>query len=225
MNIILSEQAADESIAKFGGTELDKKSFLTVLEFLEQYPGSLSIKKGNPSLDDPKLLSQLSNRFFKTRAKINGPKPSKTVPDDMVSYILEIYFDYSFNEIQRIKTEHKDSMSAENIIGFLLEKYIGNILENHGWTWCSGDFVHAIDFIKKGTSGKWHLLQIKNRVNSENSSSSAIRAGTNIQKWFRSFANKNATNWDTFPDEETRHLLSENGFKDFVKNYLLAARK
>ena len=69
-------------------------------------------------------------------------------------------------------------------------------------------------------SGEWRLLQIKNRDNSENSSSMAIRKGTSIEKWFRSFSKKTDTNWDQFPDENVKGLVSEEGFRAFVREYL-----
>ena len=64
------------------------------------------------------------------------------------------------------------------------------------------------------------MLQVKNRDNSENSSSSAIRAGTIIEKWFRTFSRRAGSNWAAFPDESLRAQLSEEAFKDFVKEYL-----
>jgi hypothetical protein len=148
----------------------------------------------------------------------------ETVPDKMVSYILEIYFEYSKEALENIKKEHLYSMAAENMVGFLLEKYIGSTLEAHGWAWCSGDFVRAIDFIKKNTDGSWFLLQVKNRDNTENSSSVAVRDGTTIEKWFRCFSKKDATNWESFPDPFVREHLSEDKFKIFVKSHLLKAK-
>jgi hypothetical protein len=64
------------------------------------------------------------------------------------------------------------------------------------------------------------LLQVKNRDNSENSSSSAIRNGTNIEKWHRTFSKRVGSNWAAFPDDETRDKLSEKAFELFVRQYL-----
>jgi SinI restriction endonuclease len=63
-------------------------------------------------------------------------------------------------------------------------------------------------------------LQIKNRDNSENSSSSAIRNGTPIQKWFRSFSKKAKTNWNNLPPSMQPYKLTEDGFRNFVSEYL-----
>ncbi|MFM7980465.1 MAG: SinI family restriction endonuclease, partial [Candidatus Fonsibacter sp.] len=63
-------------------------------------------------------------------------------------------------------------------------------------------------------------FQIKNRDNSENSSNSAIRNGTEIKKWFRSFSRTGATNWSKLPVEMSQYGLSEEGFMEFVAMYL-----
>ena len=224
MNLLKASEAADLSIQKFGGTARDKKAFLLVMEFLGQHPERLSMKSKLIDQESLEYYLKFSNRFFQTRYKVEGPKPPATIPDTMVSYILEVYFDYPGVDNPRISKEHQHSMAAENMVGSLLERYIGTILEDHGWAWCSGDFIKAVDMVKKNPDGTWLLLQVKNRDNTENSSSSAIRSGTIIKKWFRSYSKKSRTNWETFPDTETVHLLSEEGFKEFVKNYLLNAK-
>jgi len=108
----------------------------------------------------------------------------------------------------------------------LLERYLASVLEPRGWVWCSGAMVKAVDFIKppSATQATWHLLQVKNRDNSENSSSSAIRVGTTIEKWFRTFSRKTGSNWAAFPDPVLRQHLSEHDFKNFVINYLHALK-
>lgn len=84
--------------------------------------------------------------------------------------------------------------------------------------------VKAVDFIKPPdmAAGNWRLLQIKNRDNSENSSSSAIRIGTHIEKWHRTFSKKMGSNWAAFPEAELLKHLSEDGFRKYVKTYLKA---
>jgi hypothetical protein len=113
-------------------------------------------------------------------------------------------------------------MGAENFVGELLERYIAEGLEPYDWVWVSGSIVKAVDFIHPPTkkNSKWTILQVKNRDNSENSSSSAIRAGTEIKKWFRTFSKKAGSNWQNFPDIMNRADFSEEGFRDFVKKYL-----
>ena len=60
------------------------------------------------------------------------------------------------------------------------------------------------------------LLQIKNRSNSENSSSAAIRIGTDIQKWYRIKAESGHTNWDKL-QKDTGVVLSEDDFYAFIR--------
>lgn len=154
------------------------------------------------------------------------PKKPTTVPDEMVSFILRYYFEIPVRDLDRAKHEHLLSMAAENMVGDLLERYLANVMETFGWVWCSGSLVRAVDFIKPPAekNGKWKLLQVKNRDNSENSSSSAIRSGTEIEKWFRTFSRKAQSNWAAFPDDEVRPLVSEERFKLFVKDYLQALK-
>lgn len=200
-------------------------SFVHVMEFLFKYPECMSGRriKGSPTPFSKQFFEVLADQFFKSR---EGSKKltTKTIPDEMVSFIVQSYLECSDEKTAQIRDEHSLSMAAENLIGFLLEKYIADKLDAHGWVWCSGDFVKSVDFIRKMPNGTWLLLQVKNRDNSENSSSSSVRDGTEIKKWFRSFNKKTDLNWASFPDEEARQLLSEDGFKADVKTYIAALK-
>lgn len=77
---------------------------------------------------------------------------------------------------------HDLFMSAENIQGNLLEEYIATCVRPYGFLWCAGNVLHALDFCN--TTGTV-LIQVKNKSNTENSSSGAIRNGTTIVKWYR----------------------------------------
>lgn len=77
---------------------------------------------------------------------------------------------------------HNLFMSAENIQGKLLEEYVATSIRPYGWIWCAGNALRAIDFCS--SDGKV-LLQVKNKSNTENSSSSNIRHGTSIKMWYR----------------------------------------
>lgn len=166
-------------------------------------------------------IVKLANSFHSSRV-MRAPAIPSTVPDDMVSVILNSHFKLNQNKLGEAKELHMLSMSAENIIGDLLERYIASVIEPTGWVWCSGSTVKSVDFIKPpaGNDNEWHFLQVKNRDNSENSSSSAIRLGTPIVKWHRTFSRTGLTNWEAFPDIEASGSLSEHGFIDFVKKYL-----
>lgn len=166
-------------------------------------------------------------RVFAEARKPKHPKPPNTKSDEIVSFVLEHYFDVPADRLQTAKKEHALAMAAENIVGDLLERYLAVSMEKIGWAWCSGSLVKAVDFLKppQTAQGTWRLLQIKNRDNSENSSSSAIRTGTNIQKWFRSFAKTGETNWAKFPDVALQKEVSEEAFRSFVRNYLIQIKQ
>lgn len=222
MTRAIAEPIAAEIAAKYGLDETVKNSFLTLMEFVIDNPESVSKprgKKTRPDAGTKEFYVDLAEAYFQARARVLAPSPPSTIPDPMVSYVLEVYFGHAADATERIKVEHQHSMAAENLIGALLEKYVGTTLEKHGWAWCAGDFVSAVDIIQRRQNG-WMALQIKNRSNTENSSSSAIRDGTTIEKWFRTFSHKPETNWPAFPDDEAKKVLSEEGFRRFVKEHL-----
>ncbi|MEI7269639.1 SinI family restriction endonuclease [Pectobacterium versatile] len=200
-----------------------KNKFDIVIDFLIDNPESLSGRKKNVDINSLEGRKVLYGMFVGDREKHVALVRPSTIPDEAVSMILKAANGYSDEELERIKIEHQYSMSAENLVGYLLEKYLAEKLEPHGWVWCSGDFVKAVDFIKKDEYGIWHALQIKNRDNTENSSSSAIRKGTTIEKWFRTFSKPSLkrdtnTNWDAFPEARFVELLSEDDFLSYIKN-------
>jgi SinI restriction endonuclease len=221
-NIELAHKVAS-NISKNTGAEAGLvESFGVVCKFLHQYPERLSwgSAKSKPSVSTNEGLEKLASRFFKNYRKSNFPEAPKTAPDDMVSLVMQVAYAYSAEECERIKVEHQNSMSAENCVGALLERYLDSVLRAKSWHWCCGDFVRAVDFLRLNDQGQWVCLQVKNRDNSENSSSSAIRTGTEITKWFRTFSKTGHTNWHNLPPEMNGYELSEEGFVKFVKTYL-----
>ena len=151
------------------------------------------------------------------------PSATKTHADRVVPIILRDYFNVPELSLPEVIERHRQAMASENIIGHLLERYLAETVEPYGWIWCAGSTIRAVDFMipNEDNPSTWRLLQVKNRDNSENSSSSAIRSGTLIEKWFRSFSAKDATNWDNFPAENAiKDQLSENAFIDFVSGYI-----
>lgn len=203
-------------------------SFVEVCRFLGENPKSLSWRNKNnkPSVFNQSGLVKLAEKYFQGYRKLDLPAKPSTIPDAMVSVIMREFHGYSDEDCQRIQKEHQESMCAENCVGNLLERYLDSVLRSHNWYWCCGDFVKARDFLSKNSQGQWIALQIKNRDNSENSSSSAIRGGTQIQKWFRSFSKdtkkgrSSLTNWGNLPISMQGYNLSEEGFKRFVIQYL-----
>jgi len=195
--------------------------FKEVCKFLEKNPESLSWRGQNkPKLNDSAGVSKLAVKYVNGFKKSDFPSQPGTVPDDMVGIVMQVAYGYTEKETKRIKIEHQHSMCAENCVGALLERYLNSVLYKHKWVWCCGDFVKAVDFILPENDG-WIALQIKNRDNSENSSSSAIRENTRIQKWFRTYSKTGNTNWDKVPEAMQSKGLSEEGFIKFVRNYLV----
>ncbi len=120
-------------------------------------------------------------------ARQNLPSKRKASPkgscsDPAIQTIVQIVTAVDDEFAARMAAYHNLFMSAENVQGNLLEEYISKSIQPYGWIWCNGNVLRAVDFC---SSDGVVLLQIKNKSNTENSSSSAIRAGTNIEKWYR----------------------------------------
>ena len=193
------------------------QSFVTIIEYLIKNPEDANYKGEEKHISESYVIDK-AKKFFESRS-LKRPSEPKTGTDSMVKVLLLNHFGIQSDQIQTAIDHHRYAMGAENIIGDLLECYIAGILEPCGWVWCSGSFVKAIDFIKRDGES-WIPLQVKNRDNSENSSSSKVREGTEILKWFRTFSQKEGDNWGNFPDPENASRLSEEGFEQFVIDYL-----
>lgn len=221
MNIIGNAQNTARKIMQEIDPSLVNKYTTLVTFLLEVQAAAPKLKVTERSIDSEEYIKRLAKSFASAR-NLRAPKPPKTVPDQMVSLILHEYFGCDETTLEKIQIEHALSMGAENLIGDLLERYLASVIEPLGWVWCSGSTTKAVDFIKppETSSGKWQVLQVKNRDNSENSSSSAIRNGTDIEKWYRTFSKKEGSNWGNFPDKRLSCLLSEENFRIFVTSYL-----
>ncbi|MEH2450243.1 SinI family restriction endonuclease [Nostoc sp.] len=163
----------------------------------------LSVCCDSPTLF-PEIKSWSSNEDYITKwlKKYFGGynnRPSKriskkigTVSDEIIDTILSVRLPtLSTDGINHIKDAHRLSMSAENILGLLLEEYIAENLSFYGWYCAWGATTNKVDFCTK----KGDLLQVKNRSNSENSSSSSVRKGTPIRKWHRVNAKNGVYYW------------------------------
>lgn len=151
------------------------------------------------------------------RASQRISNPPGTVSDPVIEKIIGARLStLTPDDLNRINYAHRLGMSAENILGLILEEYLADSLACYGWHCAWGETVRSVDFVHK--NGR--LLQIKNRSNSENSSSSAVRHGTQIEKWFRIKANKVEYMWDTLNEICGTTSLSEAAFVHFVQNTL-----
>ena len=219
----LCNEVLDEYNPSFDIPVTLRNSFITIIKYLNQYPEKLSVqsKRDIPDIKTKDGITQLAVAYLKSFYTPTVPKLPQTIPDEMVSFVMEIVFNYSKEETETIKRTHSESMASENAVGTLLERYLDSVLREHGWAWCCGDFVKATDFIKYDNE-TWYELQIKNRSNTENSSSNKIREGTSIHKWYRIVAKTGKTKWDKLPEPMQNLNLSEEGFKAFVEQYLKA---
>jgi hypothetical protein len=97
---------------------------------------------------------------YNNRASVRISNKSSVKPDAIVDIIIHSRLPNLTNEeVTMISSGHRVAMSAENILGLMLEEYIHlNVLE-FGWTCCWGNVMKSIDFV----SSKGVLLQVKNR--------------------------------------------------------------
>lgn len=154
---------------------------------------------------------------YETRISRRTSEVPGTLPDPIISLIIkEILPHLSDTQLNKISYAHRLSMSAENILGLLLEEYLAINLLSYKWHCAWGSTIKSVDFCSE--DGK--LLQVKNRSNSENSSSSKVRAGTDIFKWFRINAQTGAYMWDDLNSILKTNILSENKFRSFVQSTL-----
>lgn len=121
---------------------------------------------------------------------------------------------------------HNLFMSAENIGGSLLEEYVAEQVLPHGWIWCRGMILTAIDFCHTDCV---HMFQVKNKTNTENSSSKGFREAHSAQVWHRMRASRQngvvVTYWSRLVDllrqgegcaSIPADLVSEEAYLDFV---------
>lgn len=197
--------------------------FQILIKFLSEFPESSTkprSKKIRDNFGKEEHIEYLARNFNDSR-RPKKPTPPNTVSDQVVSLVLSVSFGIPEENLSRIQEEHRLSMASENIVGELLERYLAEKLEPSGWIWCSGTSVKAVDFIHYNSeANEWGLLQVKNRDNTENSSSNKVRDNTEIKKWFRTYSQRDATNWENFPDEVSSKELSESDFRCFVERYL-----
>lgn len=138
-----------------------------------------------------KLAMQKCNSFLLRQApKLND---RDIVRDPALSLVLENYYkenniSITGLEISKILDSHDLLMSIENIQGYLLEAYIASVIcvPPFNLIWLEGEVVKAADFALY-YNNSLILIQIKNKYNTENSSSSKIREGApvEIKKWYR----------------------------------------
>lgn len=131
-------------------------------------------------------LQNWVNKYVNDRDNPALKRPLKNFGEKDSALITRIAANTGADEktLSTYLTGHFIYMSAENMNGMILEEFLAEVLEPHGWKWCAGSVLRAVDFCYI-SKDEIILLQIKNKYNTENSSSSAIRNGTEIRKWNR----------------------------------------
>ena len=205
--------AENEGIDWEGGT---KFIFSVIANDIERVPGNIG-RKIDTEKDVIKKWLLKYQSGFDGRASQRLSSPPGTVADPIIKKIIGARLDYLTDEdLNKITFAHRLGMSAENILGLILEEYLSENLIANGWHCAWGETVKSVDFVNENGS----LLQIKNRSNSENSSSSAVRDGTEIKKWYRVKAGRAEYMWPQLNEICGTDNLSEDKFVAFVKRVL-----
>lgn len=195
--------------------------------FLEAHRTILIACYRNPDLspalkaNTPEMLAKAwlkrYNDSYENRISRRISQPPGTVADPIVSTIINARLTgLTAKYLEQIKYAHRLSMSAENIQGLLLEEFLAEQLADYGWYCCWGESIRHVDFCNVDGS----LLQVKNRSNSENSSSSRVRINQPIEKWYRSDAKTGFYRWSYFNEKYGTDRFSEENFVTFVQQVL-----
>ena len=176
-------------------------------------------KRSKKITSDCEAIVHWTTKFYngyKGRPSEKTGAPPKTKPDPAVSEIIACAIPaIQRKDLVRIEFAHRLAMSAENILGPFVEEYVFERLKSYGWALAWGETVKSVDLCSR--DGR--LIQIKNRSNTENSSSNKVREGTDIQKWFRVDAGTGAYLWEELCSiaKVKRGYLSEDDFRGYVK--------
>ncbi|WP_205369958.1 SinI family restriction endonuclease [Thermoleptolyngbya sp. PKUAC-SCTB121] len=190
----------------------------TILTACYRNPGLSPTLKANTPEALAKAWLKKYNDSYENRISRRISQLPSTVADPIVSIIIKARLTGLTTEhLEQIKYAHRLSMSAENIQGLLLEEFLAEQLADYGWYCCWGESVRHVDFCNVDGS----LLQVKNRSNSENSSSSRVRINQPIEKWHRVDARTGSYQWSYFNDKYNTNRFSEENFVAFVQQVLI----
>ncbi|AHN23121.1 SinI family restriction endonuclease [Lysinibacillus varians] len=188
----------------------------------------LLFEEGNLENMAIEYLTKWSNSYELGRTNLAIKRPLKNYGEKDAALTKRIASNTEEDDetLNKYLLGHYLYMSAENMNGAILEEYLAEVLEPYGWIWCAGSTFRAIDFCYFGE--KNILLQVKNKYNTENSSSSAIRNGTEIKKWQRLNRPRVATglnnpipNWEALrvlvqADENLKLQLTEEKYLEYI---------
>ena len=208
MSKTLDAQVASDK-EKFPKWEWQSSGFDIVYNFWKNNVNDASIDTY------PEFIKDFFIKGYDNRPSVRKSNETGTIPDIVIDKLIKARVsELKDKDIDLIRFGHRLSMSAENILGLILEEYIHDNVLKYGWSCCWGNCIKSVDFC----SSKNMLLQVKNRSNTENSSSNKIRQGTKIEKWYRINAQNGKTHWDELNRIiGVRSLMSESDFIDFAK--------
>jgi len=187
----------------------------------ELAPNERGTKKTS-GFSDEECLKVWVDRFYHAygeRISSHASKTPGTIPDQAVNIIIQAGLSkIKSAQMKDVVFAHRLCMSAENILGLLLEEFLFEKLSAHGWAMAWGETVKHVDFCRKDG----FLLQVKNRSNSENSSSSKVRDGKPIERWFRVNATNGRYQWEKLSTIVGSGIsdLTEECFQEFIRKTL-----
>jgi hypothetical protein len=175
-------------------------------------------KKAKTPEELAKVWLEKYENGYKNRISRRISQLPHTVADPIVNTIINARLTGLTTEhLEQIKYAHRLSMSAENILGLLLEEFLADKLARYGWFCCWGESIRHVDFCNVDGS----LLQVKNRSNSENSSSSRVRINQPIEKWYRVDAVNGNYQWSYWQRKYNNDDdFSEEKFIGFIQQVL-----
>ncbi|MEB3310184.1 MAG: SinI family restriction endonuclease [Snowella sp.] len=221
---IISTSSSEENFLKIFEDAFSQQdqplleAYRTILSACYRNPGLSPTLKASTSEMLAKTWLKKYNDSYENRISRRISKLPGTVADPIVDMIINARLTGLTTEhLEQIKYAHRLSMSAENIQGLLLEEFLAEQLADYGWYCCWGESVRHVDFCNVDGS----LLQVKNRSNSENSSSSRVRINQPIEKWYRVDARTGSYRWSYFNNKYNTDRFSEENFVTFVQQVLI----
>jgi hypothetical protein len=222
-DVIISTSSSEENFLQIFQDAFSQQDQLfleahrTILIACYRNPGlSPSLKANTPEILAKTWLNKYSNSY-ENRISRRISQPPRTVADPIVTTIINArLIGLTAEHLEQIKYAHRLSMSAENIQGLLLEEFLAEQLSDYGWHCCWGESIRHVDFCNVDGA----LLQVKNRSNSENSSSSRVRINQPIEKWYRADARTGFYRWSYFNEKYDTDRFSEENFVIFVQQVL-----
>ena len=171
-----------KSRLNFNSDDLDA-IFEIALKHRDRFP----VISFNGYFSPERYVERWINGYVKAMSNIPSKRkanPKSSCTDPSLKTVVKAVLGLSENDAILGETYHNLFMSAENILGNLLEEYIASKIKPYGFIWCGGNVLAAIDFCN---SDGTFFLQVKNKSNTENSSSNKIREHTEVQieKWYR----------------------------------------